>query len=81
MKTTFRIKNKTTMFVTTTNEQDKTIRTEYKGYNIGEIPNSFGFKYQSKGFDDDGVEQFKEGKDTWFNFKGLTWLIAPPKTF
>ena len=81
MKTTFRIKNKTTMFVTTTNKHDKTTRTEYKGYVVGDLPNSFGYKYKFNGYDDDGDKIYKEGKYQWFKFRGLTWLVAPPKTF
>lgn len=73
----FKIKNKTTMFIT----NDKGIRVEWKGYNIGELPNSFGFKYKFNGFDEDGNEIIKEGKYQWFNFKGLTWIIAPQKLF
>ncbi len=23
---------------------------------------------------------YKEGKYQWFKFRGLTWLVAPPKT-
>ena len=37
----------------------------YKGYNLGEIPPSFGFKYKEK----------KQGINKWFNYKGLTWVI------
>ena len=36
----------------------------YKGYHIGDIPNSFGFIEQ-----DD-----KQGKSEWFNYKGLTYI-------
>jgi len=37
----------------------------YKGYELGDLPPRFGFKYR-----DD-----KEGIYQWFNYKGLTWVI------
>ena len=40
----------------------------YKGYAVGELPNSFGFLYSE---DKDSF-----GHSNWFNFKGLTWLPA-----
>ena len=43
--------------------------TTYKGYNIGDLPPSFGFKYQND----------KQGKYQWFNYKGLTFVEAPQK--
>ncbi|RLI50830.1 hypothetical protein DRO61_03330 [Candidatus Bathyarchaeota archaeon] len=52
---------------------------EYKGYHVGDLPNSFGFKEKSQGIDEDGIEQFKFGKDNWFNYKGLTFIEAPLK--
>tara|TARA_Y100000593_G_scaffold90150_1_gene175891 strand:- start:883 stop:1194 length:312 start_codon:yes stop_codon:yes gene_type:complete len=63
--------SKTTLRIT--NKHGYSIK--YKGYNVGELPNSFGFKYKFNGYDDDGYETFKEGKDKWFNYKGLTWVI------
>jgi len=39
--------------------------TEYKGYNIGDLPPSFGFITNSAG---------QEGKSHWFNYKGLTYI-------
>ena len=39
--------------------------TTYKGYNVGELPPSFGFKY----------DEDKQGKFQWFNYKGLTYII------
>ncbi len=41
---------------------------DYKGYTIGELPNSFGFIYNE--------DKDSWGHSTWFNFKGLTWLQA-----
>jgi len=38
---------------------------KYKGYMVGELPPSFGFKYLND----------KEGTDSWFNYKGLTWVV------
>ena len=40
----------------------------YKGYAVGELPNSFGFLYN------ENKDSF--GHSNWFNFKGLTWLPA-----
>ena len=47
----------------------------YKGYNLGEIPPSFGFdrKFESVDFDNNKVK-FKYGINKWFNYKGLTWI-------
>jgi len=39
---------------------------DYKGYAVGDLPNSFGFIYNE---DKDSC-----GHSKWFNFKGLTWL-------
>jgi len=50
---------------------------EYKGYNVGDLPNSFGFKSKYLGQDEDGIDQYKSGKDNWFNYKGLTFIEAP----
>jgi len=38
---------------------------KYKGYLVGDLPPSFGFKYMNE----------KEGRDKWFNYKGLTWVV------
>jgi hypothetical protein len=35
---------------------------DYKGYLVGELPNSFGFIYN------------ETGKSHWFNYKGLTFI-------
>jgi len=51
---------------------------EYKGYTVGELPNSFGFIRKHNGFDEDGNDLYKYGKKYWFNFKGLTWMEKPP---
>jgi len=37
----------------------------YKGYELGDLPPRFGFKYRDE----------KEGIYQWFNYKGLTWVI------
>ena len=52
---------------------------EYKGYNVGDLPNSFGFKEKYLGQDEDGNDQFKYGKSEWFKYKGLTFVEAPIK--
>ena len=36
---------------------------KYKAYLIGDLPPSFGFKYNDT----------KQGISKWFNYKGLTW--------
>jgi len=52
---------------------------EYKGYNVGELPPSFGFKEKYMGQDEDGNHQYKFGKSEWFNYKGLTFIEKPPQ--
>jgi len=52
---------------------------EYKGYNVGELPPSFGFKEKYLGQDEDGNDQYKFGKSDWFKYKGLTYIKAPDK--
>ena len=49
---------------------------DYKGYTVGDLPNSFGFKEKYLGQDEDGIDQYKFGKSEWFNLKGLTWVQA-----
>ena len=48
----------------------------YKGYLIGDLPSSIGFKEIYLGLDEEGNDQYKFGKYQWFNLKGLTWLQA-----
>ncbi len=48
---------------------------KYKGYLIGDLPPSFGFKEKFDGYDDKGNNKFKKGIKQWFNYKGLTWVI------
>ena len=38
----------------------------YQGYNIGELPNTFGFIYNE--------DEDKDGISEWFNYKGLTYV-------
>ena len=52
---------------------------EYKGYTVGNLPNSFGFKQKYLGQDEDGNDQYKYGKSHWFKYKGLTFIEAPLK--
>ena len=47
---------------------------DYKGYLVGNLPNSFGFKEKYLGPDEEGNDQYKFGKDKWFNYKGLTFI-------
>tara|TARA_R110000751_G_scaffold85177_3_gene170085 strand:- start:109 stop:327 length:219 start_codon:yes stop_codon:yes gene_type:complete len=53
----------------------------YKGYLIGDLPMSFGFNQKFDGQDDKGNDKFRYGINKWFNYKGLTWIIAPKKIF
>ena len=50
---------------------------EYKGYKVGELPASFGFKEKYLGVDEEGNDQYKYGKSHWLKFRGLTWLEKP----
>ena len=65
---TIKFKGKNTIFLN---------GVEYKGYNVGDLPPSFGFKEKYLGQDEDGNHQFKTGKSHWFKYKGLTWIEAP----
>ena len=47
---------------------------DYKGYLVGDLPNSFGFKEKYLGLDEEGNDQYKFGKYKWFNYKGLTFI-------
>lgn len=47
---------------------------DYKGYTVGDLPNSFGFKEIYLGKDEEGNDKYKKGKSHWFNFKGLTFI-------
>ena len=38
----------------------------YQGYNVGELPDSFGFIYNQ--------DKEQDGISEWFNFKGLTYV-------
>ena len=49
-------------------------RKPYKGYLIGDLPMSFGFKQKFDSVDDNGKDKFKYGVSEWFNYKGLTWI-------
>jgi|TARA_Y100000033_G_scaffold5414_1_gene4499 hypothetical protein len=65
---TIKFKGKNTIFLN---------GVEYKGYNVGDLPPSFGFKEKYLGQDEDGNHQFKTGKSEWFNYKGLTFIEKP----
>ena len=52
---------------------------EYKGYTVGDLPNSFGFKEKYLGQDEEGNDQYKFGKSHWFKYKGLTFIEKPPQ--
>ena len=66
---TIKFRGKDTMFID---------GVEYKGYTVGNLPNSFGFKEKYLGQDEEGNDQYRYGKSTWFKFRGLTWLEKPP---
>tara|TARA_B100000614_G_C14212815_1_gene354673 strand:+ start:160 stop:375 length:216 start_codon:yes stop_codon:yes gene_type:complete len=65
---TIKFKGKDTMFID---------GIEYKGYTVGNLPNSFGFKEKYLGTDEEGNDQYKYGKSEWFKFRSLTWLEKP----
>ena len=65
---TIKFKGKNTIFLN---------GVEYKGYTVGDLPNSFGYYRKNNGFDEDGDELFKYGKSHWFKYKGLTFIEAP----
>ena len=58
---TFKQINKTTIRV-----KDGDATLTYKGYDIGSLPPTFGFWYNS--------DTEKEGIGEWFNYKGLTYI-------
>ena len=58
----------------TSKQTMKLNRKPYKGYLIGDIPMSFGFKQKFDSVDDNGKDKFRYGMDKWFNYKGLTWI-------
>ena len=68
-KTTLKLDNGNGLFI------------EYKGYNLGELPRRFAFKYRNDGIDEEGNDIIREGISQWFNYKGLTWVIAPKRIF
>ena len=41
---------------------------DYKGYAVGDLPNSFGFIEKYLGRDEDGVDKYKKGKSTWNSY-------------
>ena len=48
------------------NQKIKLNSTKYKPYLVGNLPPSFGFKYNE--------DTDKEGISKWFNYKGLTYV-------
>ena len=46
----------------------------FKGYELGDLPPSFGFDFKLDGVNENGTNKFKYGINQWFNYKGLTWL-------
>lgn len=50
----------------TTNKKIKLNGVKYKPYTVGNLPPSFGFKYNE--------EKDKDGIYQWFNYKGLTYV-------
>jgi len=50
----------------TTNKKIKLNGVKYKPYAVGNLPPSFGFKYNE--------EKDKDGIYKWFNYKGLTYV-------
>ena len=60
MYNTFKQKNKKTIFLN---------KIEYKGYELGSLPPSFGFIEEKLDETD-----YKTGICEWFNYKGLTYI-------
>ena len=56
-------------------------RKPYKGYELGDLPPSFGFNAKLDGIDDNGRDKFKYGINKWFNYKGLTWVRDQKEDF
>ena len=52
----------------------KVNNTNYQGYTVGNLPNSFGFKCKYLGPDEEGNDQYKYGKSHWLKLKGLTYV-------
>jgi hypothetical protein len=50
----------------TSNKKIKLNGVKYKPYTVGNLPPSFGFKYNE--------EKDKDGIYKWFNYKGLTYV-------
>ena len=50
----------------TSNKKIKLNGVKYKPYTVGNLPPSFGFKYNE--------EKDKDGIYQWFNYKGLTYV-------
>ena len=48
------------------NKKIKLNGVKYKPYTVGNLPPSFGFKYNE--------EKDKDGIYQWFNYKGLTYV-------
>ena len=46
----------------------------FKGYELGDLPPSFGFDQKFDSVNEDGQDKFKYGINEWFNLKGLTWI-------
>jgi len=55
--------SKTTLQIKKDNES---VAVKYKGYEVGSLPLNFGFIFDK--IDD------KDGINSWFNYKGLTYL-------
>tara|TARA_X000001036_G_scaffold251024_1_gene233764 strand:+ start:698 stop:901 length:204 start_codon:yes stop_codon:yes gene_type:complete len=51
----------------------KTDKGTYKGYLLGDLPPSFGYKFKEELNEKNEVIQIK-GLNKWFNRKGLTWI-------
>ncbi len=51
----------------------KTNKGKYKGYLLGDLPPSFGYKIREELDEENNVIKIK-GINKWFNLKGLTWI-------
>ena len=46
----------------------------YKGYLLGDLPNKFGY-IKKESLNEDGEIEEELGIKSWFNYKGLTFVI------
>ena len=52
----------------------------YRGYILGDLPLTFGFKSKLQ-YDEEGKVEEIKGLNKWFNYKGLTYLLLSRKKY